>query len=116
MSSHLSEEFINAQKARLQKDKETTLNDIKMLKQDDPFSDPDHANDNAAVDNDVREQSGHQTIQAQIADLERRLADIDLALEKIEKKTYGICEKTNRPIPQGRLEIVPEARFLVDPS
>jgi len=116
MSGNLTEEFINKQKERLTSDRETTMKDIARLKQDDPFSDPEHANDNAAVDNDVREQSEHQAIEAQIIDLERRLSDIDIALQKIEKGTYGVCEKSNRPIPQGRLEIVPEARFLVDPS
>lgn len=116
MASHLTEEFINNQKKRLEEDKKTIQNEIKMLKEDDPFSNPDHANDNAAVDSDVRDEGFHQAIEAQISDLEKRLEDIDAALIKIEKGTYGVCEKTNRPIPQSRLELVPEARFLVDPS
>lgn len=116
MSGNLTEEFIQQQKARLLADKKKSLEEIEQLKKDDPFSDPDHANDNAAVDNDVRDQDWHQNLEAQINDLEKRIQDIDIALQKIEKGTYGICEKTNRPIPQSRLELVPEARFLVDPS
>ena len=111
--SHLTEEFIQKQKVRLLADKEQIQKEVASLKKEDPFSDPEHANDNAAVDNDVREQDSHQTIEAQINDLEKRLSDIELALKKIEKGRYGICEKTNQQIPQSRLEIVPEARFLV---
>lgn len=112
--SHLTEEFIQKQKARLLKDAEKIEKEIKSLKKDDPFSDPEHANDNAAVDSDVREQSEHQIIEAQINDLEKRASDIKIALGKIAKGTYGVCEKTNRPIPESRLELVPEARFLVE--
>lgn len=116
MSSHLPAEFIEKQKAKLLADKKSVQNDISELKKDDPFSDPEHANDNAAVDTDVRDQNWHQNLEAQIIELEKRAEDIDLALQKIDKGTYGVCERSNRPIPQSRLELVPEARFLVDPS
>lgn len=45
--------------------------------------------------------------------LEKKLKNINLALEKIEKGTYGICEKCNRKIPQRRLDACPEARFCM---
>ena len=83
------------------------------LKSADPFRDSEYTNDNAAIDTDVREQGSHQIIEAQVKELSQRHADIELALGKIEKGTYGVCEKTNRPIPQSRLELVPEARFIV---
>jgi RNA polymerase-binding transcription factor DksA len=113
MSNHLTPEFIQNQKKRLEEERSRITHDIAELKKDDPFLDPDYANDNAAVDNDVREQYGHQNIAAQIESLERRLTDINHALQKIDKGHYGYCEKTNKPIPKERLEIVPEARFLV---
>lgn len=113
MSYHLSKEFIEAQRKRLEEDRAVVVRNIEQLKQDDPFADPDYSNDNAAVDNDVREQAGHMTIEAEISVLEKRLRDIDAALEKISKGTYGIDEKTGEPIPQSRLEVVPEARFNV---
>lgn len=84
-------------------------NQILELKQDDPFSDPEHASDNAAVDTDVREQVGHDNIEAQIKDLEKRLITINIALNKIAKNRYGYCQKCNLPIPIARLEIVPDA-------
>ncbi len=40
--------------------------------------------------------------------LETRLQKIDIALEKVEKGKYGICEKCNKKIPIERLKVYPE--------
>ena len=40
---------------------------------------------------------------------ERRLEQVERALQKIEDGTYGICDDTGEEIPRGRLEAVPEA-------
>jgi len=45
--------------------------------------------------------------------LELRLAEINQALEKIEKKEYGQCEKCGQPIDQKRLEVMPAAKTCV---
>lgn len=87
---------------------------VEVLTKEDPFRDPEHASDNAAIDTDVREQVGHDTIEAEVKDLQRRLTDIDAALVKIEKGTYGRCEKCNMPIAPARLELVPEARYCIE--
>lgn len=42
--------------------------------------------------------------------LELRLKSINSALEKIEKGTYGICEKCGKKIEKERLEAYPEVR------
>jgi RNA polymerase-binding transcription factor DksA len=39
--------------------------------------------------------------------------EIEEALKRIEKNTYGICELTSKPIPKSRLEAIPWARFTV---
>ena len=39
--------------------------------------------------------------------------EIEEALKRIEKKTYGICELTGKPIPRSRLEAIPWTRFTV---
>ena len=36
--------------------------------------------------------------------------EIDAALEKMEKGTYGICEVCNKPIEEDRLEANPAAK------
>ena len=40
--------------------------------------------------------------------------EIEEALKRIEKKTYGVCELTGKPIPRARLEAIPWTRFTVD--
>ena len=40
--------------------------------------------------------------------------EIEEALKRIEKKTYGVCELTSKPIPRARLEAIPWTRFTVD--
>jgi len=43
--------------------------------------------------------------------MEEQLKAIDLALSKIKKGTYGICDKCEKEIPQGRLKAYPQASF-----
>src|SRR5688572_19030419 len=37
--------------------------------------------------------------------------EIEEALKRIEKNTYGVCELTGKPIPKSRLEAIPWTRF-----
>ena len=39
--------------------------------------------------------------------------EIEEALKRIEKNTYGVCELTAKPIPKARLEAIPWTRFTV---
>jgi len=41
------------------------------------------------------------------------LYEIEEALKRIERNTYGVCELTGKPIPKARLEAIPWARFTV---
>lgn len=40
--------------------------------------------------------------------------EIEEALKRIERKTYGVCELTGKPIPKARLEAIPWTRFTVE--
>lgn len=86
---------------------------IEDLKKDDPFLDPDRTNDNAAIDTDVREEVGHETIEAQINSLTKKLTLVKNALVKFEKGKYGLCESCKSPIDAARLELIPEARYCI---
>lgn len=46
--------------------------------------------------------------------IERRLGEVERALQKIEDGTYGVCDDTGEEIPRGRLEAVPEAIRTVE--
>src|SRR5438128_10011896 len=40
--------------------------------------------------------------------------EIEEALKRIEKNTYGICELTGKTIPRSRLSAIPWTRFTVE--
>ena len=46
-------------------------------------------------------------------DAQARVAEIDAALGRVDAGTYGVCESCHRPIPEARLEAVPEATLCV---
>jgi RNA polymerase-binding protein DksA len=49
-----------------------------------------------------------------LMDSERKLLnEIDDALQRMEQKTYGICEGTGKPIAKARLQAQPWARYCV---
>jgi RNA polymerase-binding protein DksA len=45
---------------------------------------------------------------------EQVLQEITLALDRINKGSYGRCEECGEPIPKGRLQALPYARYCVD--
>ena len=45
--------------------------------------------------------------------LRENLHDVDLALSKVAKGTYGVCERCGNPISPERLEAIPYARLDV---
>jgi RNA polymerase-binding transcription factor DksA len=48
--------------------------------------------------------------------LERELAELEAALQRIDDGTYGVDEVTGEPIAPERLEAQPAARTNVDPQ
>lgn len=114
MSNKLSKTFLAKQKSTIEEEQKKLLLQIEVLKEEDPFSDPGHVSDNAAVDTDVREQVGHDTVEAEIKDANKRLEELKLALELMKKGRYGVCERCSKDIPQARLQLVPEARFCIE--
>ncbi len=110
----LTKDQLESLKKALFDDRDKILKTIDVLKAQDPFNDPEHANDNASFDTDVREQMGHDTVEAEVKSLKRKLRLVEKALRKMEKGTYGIDEKTGVQIPFERLSIVPEAQYTVE--
>ena len=42
------------------------------------------------------------------------IEEIDLALDKIKRGTYGVCEASGQPIPKERLKAIPWACVRVE--
>ena len=52
---------------------------------------------------------------AKLAERQRKfIRDLDLALARIENKTYGICRVTGKLIPKERLRIVPHTTMTIE--
>jgi len=51
------------------------------------------------------------TSHQELLDLEGDRAEVRHALTKFDNGTYGRCEVCGRPIPLGRLQVLPEARY-----
>lgn len=114
MSKTVSLQLKSQLKTKLENQEKSLIKRIENLKKEDPFADPDHASDNAAVDTDVREKVGHETIEAQVNTLSRILESVRHALVKMNKGKYGICERCGNPILIERLKFLPEVRYCVD--
>jgi RNA polymerase-binding protein DksA len=84
-----------------------------VLESEDPFADPDRAQDNAAIDAEAAEQFGHERVVAMKDEIDEALKRIEQALTKIETGKYGICENCGNQILEERLKVDPAVRFCV---
>jgi len=75
----------------------------------DPFSDPDRTNDNAASDMEASEESNHDRVTALVDELKAQIENVDGALLRIEDGTYGFCSVCHEMIDTDRLSVLPTA-------
>jgi len=50
---------------------------------------------------------------SRVAMLEARVAQIDGAFDRLKQGTYGTCQVCGQPIPEERLEVMPDTPFCV---
>ncbi len=63
---------------------------------------------------DVAMRSLARDLVFELTDNERRLLDeVEAALRRIEKKTYGLCEANGERISSERLKAIPYARYCI---
>ncbi|MDD2696812.1 MAG: TraR/DksA C4-type zinc finger protein [Candidatus Pacebacteria bacterium] len=67
----------------------------------------------AALEKAADEVEEYSTLLPLEYNLETQLKDINSALEKIKKGTYGKCEKCDKEIDEERLKIHPTAKFCM---
>ena len=68
----------------------------------------------AALEEAADEVEEYSTLLPIEYNLELKLKNIDLALEKIKRGKYGMCEKCGGKIDEKRLKIYPEARLCMN--
>jgi RNA polymerase-binding transcription factor len=112
--NELDEKFIAQQKERLQNLKEELLR-VRRGMEEDERQRSEEERYTQLDSGDMSQEMFTREMDATIGEqVERRLKDVDRALQKIEEGTYGVCDDTGEPIPKGRLEAVPEAIRTVE--
>ena len=97
---------------RVEVQRVTILSKIKRLRREDPFATEDRA---IIVEpgTDASALFGHEKTMILENQLKRDLKEIEIALLKIKKGTYGICEKCGQKIDGGRLAVKPSAIYCL---
>jgi DnaK suppressor protein len=109
--SNLDSEFIASQKARLEETKNELQRMIEGLEEDEEERGEEEG-DSQFDSGDMSQAQFTREMDATVS--ERRLEEVNRALEKIEEGTYGVCDDTGEEIPKGRLEAMPEAVVTVE--
>jgi len=69
-------------------------------------------NDDAKENSDVALRNGIQELALKLSDQESQMvADIDMALRRMEEGSYGMCVRCGKDIDEKRLEAMPTARY-----
>jgi len=100
-------------KKHFESEKQTLTDRVMELQKQDPFSDPERSNDNAASDTEASEESNHDRVAAMVDELKEKLLHIDEALLRIDAGTYGFCTECNAMINTERLSVLPMATLCL---
>lgn len=100
-------------RVHLEEEKKKLIVQMTDLSAQDPFSDPDRANDNAASDSEANEESSHDRFAAMLDALKIKLGNIDAALARISDGSYGFCTNCREMIDTDRLAILPTATLCL---
>jgi DnaK suppressor protein len=113
--NELDQEFIARQRQRLQEVKSELERVRNGLHEDERFRAEEEEDFTEHDSGDMSQSLFTREVDATVErQVERRLAHVERALQKIEEGTYGLSDDSGEPIPRGRLEAVPEAIRTVE--
>src|SRR5689334_10384063 len=84
-------EVLEKLRVHLEEEKKRLVAQISDLTAQDPFSDPERANDTTSLETGATDESSHDRFAAMLEESNTKLADIDGALARIGQGTYGYC-------------------------
>lgn len=115
----LEKEFVEKLKTRIEKEKQGLIKELnsfaekkKNLKNDWTARFPNFQGNNLEEEADEVEE--YENLISIERALETRLEQIDLAIERINSREYGICKSCNKEISRERLEAIPETTACKD--
>ena len=107
-------DMLNKIRSTLEEEKLALNKRIEELSAQDPFSDPNRLDDNAASDGEANEESSHDRFSALVHELKDKVSNIDDALFRIADGTYGVCINCAKEIDIERLTVIPTASLCLD--
>jgi len=113
----MNKEDLENFKRELEKEKQEIIKHLNSFAKKDPKREdwsaifPDFNGTSASRDEEVDEVEEYTTLFSLEISLEKKLKEINEALERIEKNTFGICEKCKREIEIERLKANPAERY-----
>ncbi len=114
-NTHLDQNFIEDQKERLLDKRQRLYEELSDLDKQDPYLQEGRDTDNAeVVDEAILEDYAKVQIEAKKANINKMLAQINKALDRMQSGEYGICEITGDEIDKARLLAYPEATTTLE--
>jgi len=115
MKTTLSHEKLAYFKNKLLAMKETAENDLYNKDSKSPNDSVQELADYSNHPGDIGTEQFEQEKEAGFELMRKeQLQEIEDALSRIDKGTYGISEKSGKTIPEDRLEVMPTARLRVE--
>jgi DnaK suppressor protein len=112
--ANLSDTFIAQQRTRLEAMRRQVLGGEEDTTADERSDEEEHGEEAEEFEDAAQDMAQNEVNQALHDVNDQRVADIERALEKIDEGTYGLSDESGEPIPQARLEAVPEAIYTVE--
>ncbi len=110
----LSEEFIAQQRKRLEALRQELLGGEEHTIATERTDQELHGDEAEEFEDEAQTMAQDEVSQALRNANDRRINDIERALQKIDEGTYGLSDASGEPIPEARLESTPEAIFTVE--
>jgi DnaK suppressor protein len=110
----LSTEFIAQQRTRLEALRREVLGGEENTIVRGRADEQEHGEEAEEFEDDAQGMAQDEVNQALRNANDRRIQNIQRALQKIADGTYGFSDASGDPIPKARLEAVPEAIFTVE--
>lgn len=112
----IREELITTIQQKLVKQKEDCVARLAELENNDPFNLTVAAeidDERTSADDEAQLNEQHERIATQMDSQKKMIVKIDLALDRIEKRTYGVCELCGKDIEESRLSAMPLAALCL---
>jgi RNA polymerase-binding protein DksA len=107
----IMDQELNLQSIRkeLERQRETLL---ERIREEQEFLQPDVANPDRT--DLALDYSSAERRTALLAQMEESLEEVEDALDRLDRGEYGNCINCGKPIPQARLEAIPQTPYCVD--